>query len=40
MRQWLLGLRGVGGAIDVAVITQTGSFMEIQKKNIKMEEIW
>jgi len=40
MQHWLVGLRGVGGAIDVAVITRTDGFVEIQKKKIKGEEIW
>ncbi len=39
MQHWLLGLRGVGGAIDVAVITQTeDGLKEIQKKKITGEE--
>jgi hypothetical protein len=40
MQHWLLGVRGVGGAIDVAVITRTDGFNEIQKKRIKGEELW
>jgi hypothetical protein len=38
MQHWLLGLRGVGGAIDVAVITQTDGFTNIQRKKITGEE--
>ena len=38
MQHWIMGLRGVGGAIDVAVITQTDGFMDIQKKKIAGEE--
>lgn len=38
MQHWIMGVRGVGGAIDVAVITQTEGFMEIQKKKIAGEE--
>lgn len=40
MQQWVIGVRGVGGAIDVAVITQTEGFTEIQRKKITGEEIW
>lgn len=40
MQHWVMGVRGVGGAIDVAVITQTDGFTEIQKKKIKGEELW
>jgi hypothetical protein len=39
MQHWLLGLRGVGGAIDVAIITRTNGFKEIQKKEIKGEDL-
>lgn len=34
MQHWIVGVRGVGGAIDVAVITQTDGFREIQKKQL------
>jgi hypothetical protein len=37
MQHWIVGIRGVGGAIDVAVITQTGGFKEIQRKRIMGE---
>jgi hypothetical protein len=40
MQRWVLGIRGVGGAIDVAVITQTDGFVEIQKKRITGETTW
>lgn len=40
MQHWIVGIRGVGGAIDVAVITQTDGFMEIQKKKITGEGKW
>jgi hypothetical protein len=40
MQHWIVGIRGVGGAIDVAVITQTDGFMEIQKKKITGEGRW
>ncbi len=38
MQHWIVGVRGVGGAIDVAVITQADGFKEIQKKKIVGEE--
>ncbi len=37
MQHWVVGVRGVGGAIDVAVITQTEGFSDIQRKKIKGE---
>jgi hypothetical protein len=40
MQHWIVGIRGVGGAIDVAVITQTDGFSEIQKKKIAGREVW
>jgi hypothetical protein len=39
MQHWIVGVRGVGGAIDVAVITQTEGFAEIQKKKLTGEEV-
>jgi hypothetical protein len=39
MQHWIVGVRGVGGAIDVAVITQTGGFSEIQRKSLTGEEL-
>jgi hypothetical protein len=38
MQHWIVGVRGVGGAIDVAVITQTDGFAHVQKKKITGEE--
>lgn len=38
MQHWIVGVRGVGGAIDVAVITQTGGFLDVQRKRISGEE--
>lgn len=38
MQHWVVGLRGVGGAIDVAVITPTDGFVDIQRKKIAGEE--
>jgi len=40
MQRWIMDVRGVGGAIDVAVITQTDGFIEIQKKKIIGEQPW
>jgi len=40
MQHWMVGVRGVGGAIDVAVITQTDGFTDIQKKKITGEELY
>lgn len=40
MQHWMVGVRGVGGDIDVAVITQTEGFSEIRKKKITGEEKW
>ena len=37
MHRWLVGVRGVGGAIDAAVITQADGFREIQTKRIRGE---
>lgn len=37
MQHWVIGVRGVGGAIDVAVITQTEGFLDIQRKKITGE---
>lgn len=38
MQSLLVGLRGVGGAIDVAVITQTDGFVEVQQKRLRGED--
>lgn len=37
MQHWLLGVRGVGGAIDVAVITPAEGIREIQRKSLSGE---
>lgn len=34
MQKWIIALRGVGGAIDVATITRTEGFQYIQQKKI------
>jgi len=38
MQHWIVGLRGVGGAIDVATITPTDGFVAVQRKRITGEE--
>ncbi|HPJ13430.1 MAG: hypothetical protein PHR63_04235 [Methanoregulaceae archaeon] len=40
MQHWIVGVRGVGGAIDVAVITQAKGFEVIQRKQLRGEEKW
>ncbi len=37
LQKWLVGVRGVGGAIDVATITRTTGFSSIQQKTITGE---
>lgn len=37
MQKWLVGVRGVGGAIDVATITRTTGFSSVQQKKITGE---
>jgi hypothetical protein len=39
IQTWQIGVRGVGGAVDVATITQTGGFQPIQEKTIRGEVI-
>lgn len=34
IQSWLIGIRGVGGAIDVAIITRTKGFQTVQQKTI------
>jgi len=34
-QSWTVGLRGVGGAVDVATITRTDGFQAVQQKKIK-----
>jgi len=38
IQQWIVDIRGVGGAIDVATITRTGGFKHVQQKSISGEE--
>lgn len=35
MQKWMLGVRGVGGAIDIATITRTEGFRAVQEKRIE-----
>jgi hypothetical protein len=37
VHKWLVGIRGVGGAIDVATITRTDGFRAIQAKSVRGE---
>ncbi len=37
IQSWITGVRGVGGAIDVAMITRTEGFKAVQQKRIKGE---
>lgn len=34
LQKWIVGIRGVGGAVDVATITRTEGFKEVQVKQI------
>jgi hypothetical protein len=35
LQKWMIGIRGVGGVIDVATITRTEGFQYVQRKTIK-----
>jgi hypothetical protein len=37
LQSWVVGIRGVGGAIDVATITRVGGFNAVQSKSIRGE---
>jgi hypothetical protein len=37
LQGWVAGVRGVGGAIDVATVTRTDGFKAIQQKTIEGE---
>jgi hypothetical protein len=39
MQKWVVGIRGVGGAIDLATITQSGGFTAVQQKKISGEQL-
>jgi hypothetical protein len=34
LQKWLVGVRGVGGAIDVVTITRTDGVQEVQVKQV------
>jgi hypothetical protein len=38
LQNWIVGVRGVGGAIDVATITRTAGFKPVQRKTITGQE--
>lgn len=38
LQKWMVGIRGVGGAIDVATITRTKGFDYVQMKEVKGEK--
>lgn len=41
LQRWMVGVRGVGGAVDVATITRTKGFEAVQLKKITGEEpLW
>jgi len=40
VQQWVVALRGVGGAIDVATITRTGGFKIVQVKELKGDDMF
>jgi len=39
LQKWSIGIRGVGGAIDVATITRTDGFTDIQRKTIRGDKL-
>jgi hypothetical protein len=39
MQKWVVGIRGVGGAIDLATITQSDGFNPVQQKKISGEQL-
>lgn len=40
IQAWMVAVRGVGGAIDVATITRTDGFTPVQQKSIKGQEVY
>lgn len=40
LQQWLVTLRGVGGAIDVATVTRTAGFQVVQSKELRGDDIF
>lgn len=39
IQTWQIGIRGVGGAIDLATITRTDGYKPVQQKKVKGETI-
>ena len=39
IQKWVVGIRGVGGAIDIATITQSAGFVPVQQKSISGEKV-
>jgi hypothetical protein len=39
LQKWVVGIRGVGGAIDLATITQSDGFTAVQQKKILGEQL-
>src|SRR5262245_49095401 len=39
IQKWLVGLRGVGGAVDVLTITRTGGIQDVQMKHLSGEAL-
>ena len=39
IQKWIVGVRGVGGAIDLATITRTEGFAAIQQKRVSGEQV-
>jgi hypothetical protein len=39
LQKWIVGVRGVGGAIDLAAITRTDGFAAIQQKRVSGEQV-
>jgi len=40
LQKWIVDIRGVGGAVDVATITRTGGFRPVQQKQVVGEKIF
>jgi len=39
LQQWVVGIRGVGGAIDVATVTRTKGLIHVQQKKLVAEHL-
>jgi hypothetical protein len=40
LQTWQVGIRGVGGAIDLAIITKTDGFKALQQKSVRGEHLF